>query len=186
MDTTDLSPFRRPSLDTPMPPFYLLDIVRAASAGDTGEPWRSALRCRRRPGRKACPGRMVVSRTTPDLPIHWRCDGCGDEGVISNWADSLYDLRRRGLRAVDDVRTITVDNATASALRDLQLLDRDCERLVFAMRADRDAAVLRVSPDDFDQLIEAVAAESNHESSPSRRRRLDAAFGVLDRIAGRL
>lgn len=127
----------------------------------------------------------MITRTAPDAPINWACDTCGDAGTVTNWAESLYDLRRRGgLSVAADVRAITLDDDTAAALRDLQLLDPECERLVFAMRADRSAVVLVASPDELDDLINAVAAEANHEPSPSRQRRLDAAFTVLDRAAG--
>lgn len=95
MSTTDLSGLRRLTLDSVIPPGHILDIVRAATAGDAGEPWRSVLRCRLRPARRACPGRMMVTCTTADAPIQWSCDSCGDAGTVVNWADSLYDLRRR-------------------------------------------------------------------------------------------
>ena len=54
-------------------------IVRAGTAGDAGPAWQSALPCRRRPGRRACPGRVVVARS-PDGPIRWQCSACGDAG----------------------------------------------------------------------------------------------------------
>lgn len=38
----------------------------------------------------------------------------------------------------------------AAALRDLLLLDRDCERLVFAMRAAETGAMLVASPEVLD------------------------------------
>ena len=44
---------------------------------------------------RRCPGRLIVQRTEPGSPIGWRCSVCGDEGVISNWEESPFDLRRR-------------------------------------------------------------------------------------------
>ena len=67
---------------------HLSNIVRAATAGDAGIAWESALPCRRRPANRRCPGRMVVLRTEPPAPIRWQCSVCDDEGVISNWAGS--------------------------------------------------------------------------------------------------
>ncbi|OBJ70970.1 hypothetical protein [Mycobacterium sp. 1274756.6] len=184
MSVTDLSDLHRLTLGAPAPPAHIIDIVRAATAGDAGQPWRSALRCRRRPNRTACPGRIMVTRTAPDAPIGWNCDACGDAGTVTNWVGSLYDLRPRGeLSLAAEVREIALGDDTAAALRDLQLLDPECERLVFAMRAGQSGVVLVASPDELDDLINAVAAEANHEPSPSRQRRLDAAFTVLDRAA---
>jgi len=44
------------------------------------------------------------------------------------------------------------------------LLDPDCERLVFGIRAHNDGAVLAATDDDLDELIGFVAAEANHEA----------------------
>jgi hypothetical protein len=68
-------------------------ITRAATAGVAGIGWVSALPCMRRPGHRACPGTIETFRT--DLPpsIHWRCTSCDDDGVISGWEQSPFDLR---------------------------------------------------------------------------------------------
>jgi hypothetical protein len=157
------------------------DIVRAGTAGDVGDPWVSALPCRRRPAHRRCPGRMTVAIVSADAtaPIRWWCTVCDDEGVISNWADTPYDLRRRRLSAVGDVDEVIVTDETAAALRELLLLDPYCERLVFGMRAHRDGAVLLAGADDLEELIGSVAAEANHEPNRRRRHRLDAAFNAL-------
>ncbi|MHB1891716.1 MAG: hypothetical protein ACYCUF_12645, partial [Acidimicrobiales bacterium] len=66
------------------------NVVRAATAAEAGTAWVSALPCRRRLGRRPCPGRIIVFR--PDLParIEWRCTCCGDEGVISGWEGTYF------------------------------------------------------------------------------------------------
>ena len=98
---TDLHHFLDLPPDTPGPARRLAEqlgnIVRAATAGDAGTAWETALPCRRRPANRRCPGRMIVLRTEPDAPIRWQCSVCDDEGVISNWEDSPFDLRRRRL-----------------------------------------------------------------------------------------
>ena len=78
---------------------HLGNIVRAATAGGdgAGDPWMSALPCRRRPAHRPCAGRITIVRHQPPAPIQWRCSVCADEGVISNWEDSPYALRRRRL-----------------------------------------------------------------------------------------
>jgi len=157
----------------------LRDIVRAATAGDADTAWETALPCRRRPAHRACPGRMVVLRTEPAMPIRWQCSVCDDAGVISNWEDSPFDLRRRALSVAAPANEIVIPNDVAAALRDLQLLDTDCERLVFRIRAHPDGALLTAGDDDLDELNGAVAAEANHESHRRRQQRLDAALDTL-------
>lgn len=162
---------------------HLNNIVRAATAGDAGVAWESALPCRRRPANRRCPGRMIVRRTDPGGPIRWQCSVCGDEGAISNWEHSPFDLRRRRLTLAAAVNEIVIPDEVAAALRDLRLLDSDCARLVFRLRAHHNGAVLAVSDDDLDELIGAVAAEANHEPNRRRQQRLDAAFGALNSAA---
>jgi len=157
---------------------HLSNIVRAATAGDVGIAWESALPCRRRPANRRCPGRMIMLRTEPAAPIRWQCSVCDDEGIISNWADSPFDLRRRRLTLAGPVNEIVISEEAAVALRELRLPDADCERLVF-----RIGAVLPATSDDLDELIGFVAAEANHEPSRRRRQRLDTALDALSNAA---
>src|SRR5664279_1936425 len=139
----------------------------------------SALRCRRRPCNRSCPGRMIVLRPEPASAIHWECSTCHDEGVISNWCDSPDDLRRRTLTLAGPRHVIATTDAVASALRDLRFLDTDSERVVFAMHADGERTVLTATDDELDELIGLVAAEANDETNRRRKQRLDAAFDAL-------
>ena len=184
MLVTDLRHFLDLPRDTPGParPLaeHLSNIVRAATAGDAGTAWESALPCRRRPANRRCPGRMIVLRTAAGAPIRWQCRVCEDEGVISNWEDSPFDLRRRWPALAGAINEIGIPDEVAAALR---LLDTGCERLVFRMRAGDEGAVLAATDDDLDELIEFAAAEANHEPSRRRRQRLDAAFDALSTAA---
>jgi hypothetical protein len=162
---------------------HLSNIVRAATAGDAGTTWESALPCRRRPANRRCPGRMIVLRTEPTAPIRWQCGVCDDEGIISNWADSPFDLRRRRLTLAHPVNEIVIPNEVAAVLRELELPDADCERVVFRIRAHNDRAVLPATNDDLDELIGFVAAQANHEPSRRRQQRLNTALDALSNAA---
>ena len=156
------------------------NVVRAATAAEAGTAWVSALPCRRRPARRACPGHIVVF--WPDLParIEWRCDSCGDDGVISGWEGSYFYLRAPTPRRPDGtVADIVVPEVVAAALRDVLLPDPDCERLVCQARATDDGIVLSADGDELDELLGFVAAEANHEPNRRRQQRLDRAFAVL-------
>ena len=184
MLVTDLHHFLDLPPDTPGPARrlaeHLSSIVRAATAGDAQIAWESALPCRRRPANRRCPGRLIVQRSEPGSSIRWRCSVCGDEGVISNWEESPFDLRRRRLALIGAVHEIAIPNEAAAALRELRLLDTDCERLVFGIRAHNRGAILEVTDEQLDELIESVAAEANHESNRRRQQRLDAAYDALN------
>jgi hypothetical protein len=162
---------------------HLGNIVRAATAGDAGTAWESALPCRRRPASQRCAGRIIVLRTEAPAPIRWQCSVCEDEGVISNWEDSASDLRRRQLTLAEATSQVGISNEVAATLRGLQLLDTDFERLVFRIHAHNDHAILAVTDDDLDELIGFVAADANNEPSRRRQQRLDAAFDALSAAA---
>jgi hypothetical protein len=160
---------------------HLTLIVRAATAGDGGRRWVSALNCTRRPGRRPCPGHLGVLRGDVPPSIHWWCTSCGDEGVISGWEESPFDLRAHGvLRAVGEARRAVVPAEVAATLRTLMLLDTDSERLVFRATVTDEGVVLAGDHDDFEELIGYVAAEANHEPDHRRQKRLDAAFAALN------
>ncbi|HTP16322.1 MAG TPA: hypothetical protein VMK13_10850 [Streptosporangiaceae bacterium] len=184
---TDLHHFLDLPAGTPGPARLLAEhlgnIVRAATAGDAGTAWESALPCRRRPGNRRCPGRMIVLRTGPAAPIRWQCSVCDDEGIISNWAGSPCDLRPRRLTLAGPVNEIVISEEAAAALRELRLPDAGCERLVFRIRAHDGGAVLPATPGDLDELIGFVAAEANHAASRRRRQRLDTALDALSNAA---
>ena len=151
--------------------------------GRNAQPWETALSCPRQPANRRCPGRIIVLRTEPPAPIRWQCSLCPDQGLITNWADSPYDLRPRRLTLTDPVNQIIINHEVAAVLRELRLVDADCERLVFRIRAHHDGAVLPTTDDDLEELIGFVAAEANHESNQRRQRRLDTAFSTLSNQA---
>lgn len=164
---------------------HLGDVVRAATAGDVGVTWMSALSCRRRPARRPCPGRMIVFRSQAPASIRWRCGVCDDGGLISNWEGSPYDLRRRRLGLVGTVNELVISDQAAAALRQLRLLDPEGERLVFRMRAHRAGAVLLAADGELEELIGFVAAEANHEPNRRRRGRLGYALDALRNLTPR-
>lgn len=159
---------------------HLSLLVRAATAGDAGVAWLTALPCRRRPGRRPCPGHLAVLRTDIPASVRWQCSSCGDEGVISGWERSPYDLRfTDAAPPADDLLHVVVPADVAATLRGLLLLDTASERVVFRARVTGDGIVLSAGADDLDELLGSVAAEANHEEDRRRQKRLDDAFAML-------
>ncbi len=158
---------------------HLRDIVRAATAGEQGAGWVSALPCRRRPGNRRCQGRIRVQRTDGRAPIGWECTACGDQGSVSGWQDTPYDLTDgRGVSA-GTALDISVSDDVLASLRETLLLDTDCERVVYGARTDRARIVLSATDEHLDELLGCLAAEANHETKRRRRQRLDAAYEEL-------
>ncbi|HUH67595.1 MAG TPA: hypothetical protein VLZ05_01150 [Mycobacterium sp.] len=105
------------------------------------------------------------------------------DGVCPPQARSPFDLCRRRFTPAGPVNEIAIPDEVAAALRELRLLDTDCERLVFRIRAHNNGAILAATDDDVDELIGFVAAEANHETNRRRQRRLDAALDALNTAA---
>lgn len=186
--TTDLRHFLDLSDEAPGPARRLASqlgsLVRAATAAEPGAAWITVLPCQRRPGHRACPGRMTVARTDSAAPISYACTDCGDGGMISGWQDSPYVCAGEVDRHSDaDLRRLSITESVAETLRALTFLDRRCERVVFGARPEGAGVVLAGTADDFDELLGSVAAEANHEPDRRRRTRLDAAFDALGTAA---
>lgn len=160
---------------------HLTLIVRAATAGEGGQAWVTALPCSRRPAHRPCVGHLAVLRTDVPPSIHWRCTDCGDEGTISGWERSPFDLRPRRPELVlpSTIRVVVADEVAAT-LRTLLGVDTAAERLVFRGRSTDEGVVLAGAEDDFDELLGDLAAEANHEPDRRRRKRLDQAWDSLD------
>lgn len=72
---------------------HLTRIVAAATTAADGHHHAiDEVKCRRRPGHRACPG-VIEHRVWPDERITWQCPRCGDNGVISNWQSTVWDRR---------------------------------------------------------------------------------------------
>jgi len=156
----------------------LTSIVRAATSRPPGERWTSALSCARRPNRRPFLGHVEILRSDPPDSIYWRCAECGDEGIVSGWEGSPFDLRA-SVEARPSELSLIVPADVAVTLRTVMLLDVECERLVFGSRIVDGSILMEGSSDELDILIDAVAAEANHEHARSRQRRLDTAYDVL-------
>jgi hypothetical protein len=81
------------------------------------------------------------------------------------------------------VTEVPISYEVCATLRDLSLLDSDCELLVFRARAAGDGAVLSCSAEDLDELIGYVVAEANREMNRRRQKCLDLASPVSAQVA---
>lgn len=175
---------------------HLMAVARAASAGDRGPAWVSALPCRRRPGRKPCPGTIAIARIDVPASVHWRCTACHDEGLLRGWEQGPFDLRPvPGTERVTTPegeapeqpggsRQVVLSVDAAAALRTMEELDVRAERLVYRARPLGDAVLVEGGDEELGQLLEHVAAEATHEENRRRRKRLDALYEELEAQVG--
>lgn len=110
--------------------------------------------------------------------IHWQCPACGDDGVITDWMGTLFDLRST-TDAAESGDQVVVSAEVAAVLRTVLLLDVELERVVYSARLAGDSIIVEGSADELEALADAVAAEANHETGRARQRRLDDALDAL-------
>ena len=76
---------------------YFGSIVAKASTQPAGMWVDTDLCCRRRPGRKRCPGHIRVLRVDATDIVQRHCPSCDDNGLIQNWKGSMWDLSQPGV-----------------------------------------------------------------------------------------
>lgn len=57
------------------------------------------IRCRRRPGRRPCPGWIQAELHPDGDELYWQCPACGDTGRISNWKGTRWDPERKQIKS---------------------------------------------------------------------------------------
>jgi hypothetical protein len=155
-------------------------IVGVGTANKPGEIIQSALACPRRPNRQACPGRLLVRRSEAPRQISWACPFCEEEqGVISNFEQTIWDLSPP-LIIKGDEKAAVIGPDQYQRLLGLHALNPDAVRILHAITPIGNAVLVRAGEEDFERLIEAVAAEVKHEPGSKRRRGLDDVLAVLE------
>lgn len=149
-------------------------IVAAASLLPVEGTIDSAVRCRRRPNRKACPGSIHVYRRY-DGVIEWTCPECDDEGFIYNWEGTYWDKSSYYDPNLSPAAiTLVISRKEYDELMCIDNLSEESEAVLHAAATVDDGIELAAEPGAFDDLAGHIAFAANHEVSASRERALDA------------
>jgi hypothetical protein len=138
---------------------YLGGVVSAATVHPPGEVIATGLACHRRPGHKPCSGWLLVRRAEAAARIEWACPVCSDEGVISGWEGSPWDLSPA--LSTNDERAALLSIDQYRRLLGLRLLDTDSLRVVYAARRTGVGVMVSASEEDLENLIGYVADETD-------------------------
>jgi hypothetical protein len=105
--------------------------------------------------------------------------------MIDGWQGSLDDLSA-GLQLHENgaQRSVLVSEKAYQTLLGELLLDQECQRMLYRARQHAQGVELLGTEDDFEELLSAVAAESNHASTRKLSRRWDDIFECLDPRSG--
>ena len=71
---------------------YLGSIVEAVTSGKASNTISTEIHCRRRPGHRKCIGNIIAVFNVRDFVVEWYCPICRDNGIISGWRGTKWDL----------------------------------------------------------------------------------------------
>lgn len=161
---------------------YLGSIVSAASVIDIGV-WRDAnIRCRRRPGRKPCPGHIQVYRHGHFASIDWHCSSCDDQGIISNWNGSTWDLSQSEGMLVEGAKPaeLVVSEEELRELRQIFVLDKVNRSVIDGATVTPGGFVLHGSEDNFEDLLQYIGEEADRGPDLRRRKILGQVYEKIE------
>jgi hypothetical protein len=172
------------------PLFRLVDhlgsMVKAGCVAPPGETVASAIRCNRRPKGRSCPGYIEIHRVDVPPQLRWQCSWCEDAGVTYGFEGTVWDITPRGGPSTSDGESITVTLSPAEfeAVRRIQALDPDDERIVYAARHARGLIQVSGPADGLASLAGMIADEAGDEANARRRADLNAAFDRIEFLIG--
>jgi hypothetical protein len=169
---------------------YFGSIVQGASATWGGVvPRRIALRCRRRPDRRPCPGWIEVFPASGERlegTLVWTCPRCGDAGSLSHWRGSEDDLSLIAVRGEDSTdpdawcaALVTPDEYRA--LTEIDLGEHSfVRRILRAARPTRPGIRIEGPRGPWQQMSVVVHDALRPMRASRKRRRIEAAQGRLE------
>lgn len=157
---------------------YIGEIISAATASPRGHRKHSAIRCRRRPGHRRCPGRIVVC-ARDDGYIEWERSSCADRGVIHNWQSSPRNLSRWRPQEGEANFEVVLTEQEYDELKNCLVAFSEDDRIIYGATYTGESIILRASGEDLDEFAGCLAFNANREENRRRQRILDRIEAVL-------
>lgn len=138
----------------------------------------TSMPCRHRDGRRRCAGHILVGIDGDS--IAWSCIACGDDGTVSGWAGSRWDLTDAEILPNDEDHGIYLPTDELRALREVPLGPSSLRAaLALAPLVHDDIAYLSLTLGEI-HVVEAAIA--NAQVGGRARRRLDRSLGRLQQV----
>jgi len=108
-------------------------------------------------------------------PIEWHCSSCDDQGVISNWKESSWDLSQdlRGQESTGKSGEVLVSEEQLCELRRMWILDTVNRRVIDGAKTVSGGFLLCGSEDNFEDLLGYITGEADRERNPRRHQILE-------------
>ena len=160
---------------------YHAAIVKAGSSHPGNTQFCSIIPCRRRPNRKPCGSYLTVTHQ-PDSVIHWQCPKCGEQGFISNWRETIYDLS--GAIESDPTQRVSVliSCEEHKLLSKIITSSQEEDAIIAGAVLTPDGVIVSGGMEDFDLLMGSIAFDANHSEGAKHQRDMDSIYGKIERL----
>jgi hypothetical protein len=158
-------------------------IAATASLHPCEEVVLTPIPCRRRPGRRPCPGHVDLIRHDDDT-IEWACTDCTDNGFIRGWEATRWDRRQAAAAAPpDEVVDLLLSQDEFAEIRRLETLGPNGQILIDGAVRVGGGVRMRGARAAFAGLVADLASGADRGRS-ARRQTLRTIAERLAEIAG--
>jgi hypothetical protein len=147
---------------------FIGDVVCAATVSPKGKSKHSAIRCRRRPRHKACPGRIIVCEQD-NGDIEWACSSCDFKGVIRGWQGDWSDLSDFRDPGEPPFFELVVTEKQYYELKKTLVMDLECDDIIYRASYSKQGIVLRACGVDMKSLATFLAFKIRESGNFNRR-----------------
>ena len=157
---------------------FLGSIVKAGSSHPVGTQFSSAIPCRRR----FCSRLSLTIANGRDGTIRWECPDCGENGYISRWQGTDYDLSAvvepdAGLQI-----GMLVTPEEHKWLREIMTNSQEEDAVIAGGVVTDQGVWISGRVEDLELLLGSIAFDANHTKSAKRRRALHLIHDRVDRM----
>lgn len=153
---------------------YLCSIVKAATSKVLEISFPTGIRCRRRPKRKPCQGEVYAFLDNKKNVIEWYCPLCKDNGYISDWENTKWDMR------FSDIILVRLSLFESALIQNKTLAGPDLTGCFDAANEVSDSIAVYYTPEELEALLGYIAAEANHTSDKNLGEELDLLYERLE------
>ena len=152
-------------------------IVEAGSSHPVGTRFSSTIPCRREPKKS----RLTITNGI-DGVMCWECPDCGENGCISKWQGSSYDLSDAMEPDADSRVGVHVTAGEHRLLSEIITSSQEEDAIIAGGIVTPKGIWLSGRIDDFDLLLGSIAFDANHSESAKRQRAMDRVFSKIEAI----
>ena len=163
---------------------YIGGLVATATMAPSGIPVVTGIRCRRRPNRKPCAGRLMVCRQDVPAKILWECPDCGDGGSVLGWRGAYWDFTEFASHdedLADEMRQVELSYHAFDGLRRFVPSRRELQSVLYRGWVQTTRVVIEAPIDHLEIMAAWLSREVEVQQNGRRRRQLNHLAATFER-----